>query len=51
MLIEEVKTMTETQAAHIWRVLLELSGLKDFEVEIHKVEQPEKESEERSAAS
>ena len=43
--------MTETQAAHIWRVLLELTGLKDFEVEIRKVEQPEKESEERSAAS
>ena len=44
--------MTEAQAAHIWRVLLELSGLKDFEVEIHKAEQPEKEeSEERSAAS
>ena len=44
--------MTETQAAHIWHVLLEVSGLKDFEVEIHKAEQPEKEeSEERSAAS
>lgn len=44
--------MTETQAAHIWRVLLELSGLKDFEVEIHKVEQPEmEESEGRGAAS
>ncbi|WP_315273915.1 hypothetical protein [Selenomonas sputigena] len=44
--------MTETQAAHIWRVLLELSGLKDFEVEIHKAEQPEKgDLEERSAAS
>lgn len=44
--------MTETQAAHIWRVLLELSGLKDFEVEIHKAEQLKKEeSEERSAAS
>ena len=42
----------ETQAAHIWRVLLELSGLKDFEVEIRKVEQPEmEESEERSEAS
>ena len=44
--------MTETQAAHIWRVLLELNGLKDFEVEIREAEQPEKEeSEERSAAS
>ena len=44
--------MTETQAAHIWHVLLELSGLKEFEVEIHKAEQPEKEeSEERSTAS
>lgn len=47
-----VKPMTETQAAHIWRVLLELSGLKDFEVEIRKAEQPEmEESEERSEAS
>ena len=44
--------MTETQAAHIWRVLLELNGLKDFEVEIRKAEQPEKRDlEERSAAS
>ena len=44
--------MTEMQAAHIWRVLLEMSGLKDFEVEIRKAEQPEKEeSEERGAAS
>ena len=44
--------MTEAQAAHIWRVLLELSGLKDFEVEIRKAEQSEKEAlEERSAAS
>ena len=44
--------MTETQAAHIWRVLLELSGLKDFEVEIHKVEPEEPEGmEERSEAS
>ena len=48
----EVKSMTATQVAHIWRVLLELNGLKDFEVEIREVEQPEKEeSEERSAAS
>ena len=48
----EVSVMTETQAAHIWRILLELSGLKDFEVEIRKVEQPEKEEpEERSEAS
>lgn len=38
--------MTASQAAHIWRVLLELTGLKDFEVEIHKVEQPEKEESE-----
>ena len=42
--------MTEIQAAHIWRVLLELSGLKDFEVEIHKAEEPEG-TEERSEAS
>ena len=35
--------MTETQAAHIWRVLLELNGLRDFEVEIHKAAQPKKE--------
>lgn len=44
--------MTEMQAAHVWRTLLELSGVKDFEVEIHKAEQPEKEEpEERSEAS
>lgn len=44
--------MTEMQAAHVWRVLLELSGLKDFEVEIREAEQPEKEEpEERSEAS
>ena len=43
--------MTATQAAHIWRVLLELNGLKDFEVEIREAEQLEKESEERSEAS
>ena len=35
--------MRETQTAHIWRVLLGLSGLKGFEVEIRKAEQPEKE--------
>lgn len=47
-----VRAVTETQAAHIWRVLLELSGLKDFEVEIRKAEQLEKEeSEGRSEAS
>lgn len=44
--------MTEMQAAHIWRVLLELSGLKDFEVEIRKAEPEEPEgTEERSEAS
>ena len=44
--------MTETQAAHIWRVLLELSGLTEFEVEIRKVEQLEtEEPEERSEAA
>ena len=41
--------MTEMQAAHIWRVLLELSGVKDFEIEIRKAESEE--SEERSEAS
>ena len=35
--------MTEMQAAHIWRVLLELSGLKDFEVEIRKASETEPE--------
>ena len=42
--------MTETQAAHIWRVLLELSGLRDFEVEIRKAEDenPEEAKEEAS---
>ncbi len=44
--------MTEMQAAHVWRTLLELSGVKDFEIEIRKVEQLEKEEpEERSEAS
>ena len=42
--------MTETQAAHIWRVLLELSGLKDFEVEIRKAEQREKEEAKEEAS-
>ena len=44
--------MTEMQAAHVWRTLLELSGVKDFEIEIRKAEQSEKEEpEERSEAS
>lgn len=30
--------MTEMQAAHVWRTLLELSGVKDFEIEIRKAE-------------
>ena len=38
--------MTEMQAAHIWRVLLELSGVKDFEIEIRKASETESESEE-----
>lgn len=38
--------MTETQAAHVWRVLLELSGLKDFEVEIRKASETEPETKE-----
>ena len=42
--------MTETQAAHIWRVLLELGGLKDFEVEIRKAEQTEKEEAKEEAS-
>ena len=42
--------MTEMQAAHIWRVLLELGGLKDFEVEIHKAEQREKEEAKEEAS-
>lgn len=42
--------MTETQAAHIWRVLLELSGLKDFEVEIRKAEHREKEETKEEAS-
>ncbi|MEX5285817.1 hypothetical protein QCO44_09260 [Selenomonas sputigena] len=42
--------MTETQAAHIWRVLLELSGLKDFEIEIRKAEQPEMEEAKEEAS-
>jgi len=42
--------MTEMQAAHVWRVLLELSGVKDFEVEIRKAEDenPEETREEAS---
>ena len=42
--------MTEMQAAHIWRVLLELSGVKDFEIEIRKTPDPE-EMEERREVS
>lgn len=38
--------MTETQAAHVWRVLLELNGLKDFEVKIRQA--PEKKTEEQA---
>jgi hypothetical protein len=40
--------MTETQAAHIWRVLLEVGGLKDFEIEIRKAPEPETEEKEAS---
>ena len=42
--------MTEMQAAHVWRTLLELSGVKDFEVEIRKAEaeNPEEAKEEAS---
>lgn len=42
--------MTEMQAAHVWRVLLELSGVKDFEVEIRKTPEPEAETEEKESA-
>ncbi|UZD42772.1 hypothetical protein [Selenomonas sputigena] len=37
--------MTEMQAAHVWRTLLELSGVKDFEIEIRKASETEPESE------
>ena len=42
--------MTEMQAAHVWRTLLELSGAKDFEIEIRKAEDenPEEAKEEAS---
>ena len=42
--------MTEMQAAHVWRTLLELSGVKDFEIEIRKAEteNPEEAKEEAS---
>ena len=42
--------MTETQATHIWRVLLELSGVKDFEVEIRKASETDPETEEKESA-
>ena len=44
--------MTEMQAAHVWRTLLELSGDKDFEIEIRKASEtePEPETEEKESA-
>lgn len=41
--------MTATQAAHIWRVLLELEGRRDFEIEIRKA--PREQETERTEAS
>lgn len=38
--------MTEIQAAHIWRVMLELEGRRDFEIEIRKAPSPETEEKE-----
>ena len=42
------------QAAHVWRTLLELSGVKDFEIEIRKASEtepePETETEEKESA-
>ena len=44
--------MTEMQAAHVWRTLLELSGVKDFEIEIRNASEtePEPETEEKESA-
>lgn len=36
--------MTEAQAAYIWRVLLELCGVKDFVVEIRPADENMKEA-------
>ena len=42
--------MTEAQAMFIWRVILELGGMKNFEVEVHKVHKEEEEKKETKSA-
>lgn len=42
--------MTEMQAAHVWRTLLELSGVRDFEIEIRKAEAENPEEAKEGAA-